>query len=252
MSTNLFRVTNWDKYQHYKDDRPIQWIKLYQSLLSDYLFCQLPDCTKAHFVLILLLASKLDNKIPHDSTWLANQLSATEPIDIDLLLAYDFIEELPGQEVFVRNRTNPYESVRNRTKPYETVRNGTPRALAESRVEKSREEKKRYSSQAFGLATRLLELILANDPKAKKPKLERWAEDIDKLHRLDKRSYEEIEGVMVWAQNDSFWRSNILSASSLRKQFAKLKLQMEGTNGNGKQANIGGIRPPAGKYDHLS
>jgi hypothetical protein len=80
------RVTNWTKYQHYKDRTP-PWIKLYNSLLDDYAFCSLPDASKAHFLCILLAASRHDNCIPLDSAWLARFMSATESIDLGLLVS---------------------------------------------------------------------------------------------------------------------------------------------------------------------
>ena len=42
---------------------------------------------------------------------------------------------------------------------------------------------------------------------------------------LDKRTPKEIESVIEFSQNDSFWMANILSAAALRKQFDKLYLQ---------------------------
>lgn len=88
------------------------------------------------------------------------------------------------------------------------------------------------NSDEFRLAKLLYDLILENDPKAKKPKLQNWAYDIDKLHRLDGRSFKEIETVIRWCQKDDFWLANILSAGKLRSQFQQLILKMKG-NGDG-------------------
>ena len=46
----------------------------------------------------------------------------------------------------------------------------------------------------------------------------------------DGRAPADIRAVIDWAQNDSFWRSNILSASSLRDQYDKLRLQAQRNN----------------------
>nr|DAI09819.1 MAG TPA: hypothetical protein [Caudoviricetes sp.] len=54
-----------------------------------------------------------------------------------------------------------------------------------------------------------------------------WAEDIEKLHRIDRRDYADIERVIRWVKNDSdFWRSNIMSGKKLRRHFDMLILQM--------------------------
>jgi len=77
-------VKNWSRYQHYKDRTP-PWIKLYNSLLDDHAFCSLPDASKAHFLCILLAASRHENRIPLDSEWLGRFMHATESIDLKLL-----------------------------------------------------------------------------------------------------------------------------------------------------------------------
>lgn len=99
------------------------------------------------------------------------------------------------------------------------------------------EEKKKYIflSQDKTLATKLFSLILKNDPKAKKPVIDSWANEIRKLNQLDNRSHAEIERIIDWCQADVFWSTNILSAAKLRKQFTQLTIK----------AN----NPPAIKYD---
>lgn len=41
----------------------------------------------------------------------------------------------------------------------------------------------------------------------------------------DRRAFEQVEAAIRWCQSDEFWRSNILSASKLRKQYDQLRLQ---------------------------
>jgi len=89
-------------------------------------------------------------------------------------------------------------------------------------------------SDAFRLAELLLSLILARKPDFKKPNLQGWAKDIDRMIRLDKRTPEQIEAVIRWCQQDLFWQSNILSAAKLREKFDQLELRMKGSNGQQK------------------
>lgn len=70
-------VPNLNKHQHYKDRRP-PWIKLHASLLSDYDFSLLTDQEKYQIIGIWLLASQLDNKIPHNEKWLCGQIQASK------------------------------------------------------------------------------------------------------------------------------------------------------------------------------
>jgi hypothetical protein len=88
--TGFFSVTNYDQQQHYKDRGPT-WIKLYNRLLDDYGFAQLPDAAKWHLIGIFLLASRHANRIPADPAWLARQVSACDPIDLSVLEHSGFI-----------------------------------------------------------------------------------------------------------------------------------------------------------------
>ena len=73
MSDQVLSVKEWGRFQQYKDRNPT-WIKLYLSLLDDYEFQKLPDATKAHLLLIWLLAARCDNRIPHDHIWIAQRI----------------------------------------------------------------------------------------------------------------------------------------------------------------------------------
>lgn len=61
----------------------------------------------------------------------------------------------------------------------------------------------------------------------KKPNLDTWYIDIDRLHRIDGVSIDNIRKVIDYAVVDNFWKSNILSASKLRKHFDRLYIAMQ-------------------------
>ena len=88
--TRFFRVVNLDEYQHYKDRAP-PWIKLHASVLEKYKFARLQDASKAHLMQIWLLASRTGNRLPYDATFIGNHINATSKVDLDKLLALDFI-----------------------------------------------------------------------------------------------------------------------------------------------------------------
>ena len=88
--TRYVSVTSYDQQQHYKDRGPT-WIKLYNRLLDDYGFAQLPDAAKWHLIGIQLQASRHDNCIPADPAWLARQIGAREAIDLGMLEQAGFI-----------------------------------------------------------------------------------------------------------------------------------------------------------------
>lgn len=86
------------------------------------------------------------------------------------------------------------------------------------------------NSDEVRLSELLFEKILSRNPNHKKPNLQTWATDVDRMIRIDRRTPEEIRRVIEWCQSDPFWQNNILSTAKLRKQFDQLLLKM-GTDG---------------------
>jgi 5-methylcytosine-specific restriction endonuclease McrA len=90
-------IKNFSVYQHYKDRRP-PWIKLHTSMLDDYEFVMLPDATKCHLMLLWVLASQMDNKLPHDLVFLTGRIHASSPIDLEELILRGFLEPYEGEK----------------------------------------------------------------------------------------------------------------------------------------------------------
>lgn len=80
------RVKKWEQFQHYRDRLP-PWIKMHRELLTDYEFCILPDESKAHLMLIWLLASQMDGQVPDDARFIADHIGAKRPINLSILVA---------------------------------------------------------------------------------------------------------------------------------------------------------------------
>ena len=125
---NHFRIANWDKFQHYKNqDAPPVWIKLYTKLLDDYDFEALPDTSKLHLVLIWLLAAKAANgPLPYDSAFIKRRLGVAGKVDLEVLKSRGFIEL-----VYDDSRENIDSRVI------------LDKSYSDSRAEKRREEKRR-------------------------------------------------------------------------------------------------------------
>ena len=112
--------------------------------------------------------------------------------------------------------------------------------LSKVRDTKERKEtiqNKDVCSEDLRLANLFYQLIKNRNPNHKKPDLNSWASHIAKIHRIDKRPYEEIESVIVWVQNDTpekhqgngkwpGWANNILSAQKLREKFDTVLLKI--------------------------
>lgn len=85
------QIRDLDKYQHYKNRNP-PWVKLHGEQLDDYEFQQLPDAVKFHALALTYLAAKTGNKIPYDVNWVASRIGAQDPVNLDALMAYGFLE----------------------------------------------------------------------------------------------------------------------------------------------------------------
>jgi hypothetical protein len=77
------------------------------------------------------------------------------------------------------------------------------------------------------LSELLLGKILSRNPNQKKPNIQTWAKDVDRMIRIDKRTPEDIRAVVEWCQADPFWQNNILSTAKMRKQFDQLQMKMK-------------------------
>ncbi len=84
---------------------------------------------------------------------------------------------------------------------------------------KNPKKKRQYDpdSKPYRCAVKLQDEILKNKPD---------------FNERDGRAWKTIGKVIIYATQDDFWRSNILSADKLRKQFDRLEMQMgEGKKG---------------------
>ena len=60
----------------------------------------------------------------------------------------------------------------------------------------------------------------------KKANLQSWADDFRKLIEIDGVTKKLAKDVMDWVVEDSFWRTNVLSAKKLREKFTDLAIKM--------------------------
>lgn len=97
----------------------------------------------------------------------------------------------------------------------------------DSKRDSPHSRKREYAddSPELSAATYLWEQIKGNNPDHKKPDLQKWANDIRKMHEIDKRPFEKINKMIDWCQRDAFWQTNILSAAKLRSKYDTMAAQ---------------------------
>ena len=81
------------------------------------------------------------------------------------------------------------------------------------------------SSDYYLLSEFLYEKMLENNPEAKQPDLNAWSDHIRKMVEIDKRTIEKIRNMIIWSQEDSFWKGNILSTRKLRDKYDQMRVQ---------------------------
>ena len=98
---------------------------------------------------------------------------------------------------------------------------------------------KTVDTKAKEMAELLFNLHRQVDQKVKKPNIDNWASDIEKINRLDGRSYDDIEKVIRWVKTPgNFWFANIMSGKKLRMQFSRLYIEANKMTGAGRKIVI--------------
>jgi len=92
---DYLKVKDWEQFQHYKDRNP-PWIKLSRDLLRDYNFQCLQDASKLQLMLIWLLASQMDNKIPADEEFIKNQIGVKGKLCLKELIDKGYLIDASG------------------------------------------------------------------------------------------------------------------------------------------------------------
>ncbi len=85
-----FQIRDYVQLMHYGNRRPA-WIKLHQRLLDDPNFCRLAPLHRYALIALMLIASRLENRIPHDPRFLAHALHLDEELDLTPLFDAKFL-----------------------------------------------------------------------------------------------------------------------------------------------------------------
>lgn len=91
IEARYFRITNWDKFQHYKQRNP-PWIRLHRTLLRDHKFGLLSETEQWTLVRLWLLASETGNAMAMDDKWVRKAISSSRPVPFEKYAAMGFIE----------------------------------------------------------------------------------------------------------------------------------------------------------------
>ena len=100
-----------------------------------------------------------------------------------------------------------------------------------------------HNSNHYKAAVWLKGKVESNSPRKMPPvtetQLQAWANDFRLLEEKDGISWDDIRVVLLWATEDAFWRTNILSAAAFRKNYAQLVAKMSQPKPNKQDIAIG-------------
>ena len=88
----------------------------------------------------------------------------------------------------------------------------------------------RWENGDLETAESIYKLLLALNPKHKKPSMETWANTIRLMRESDGHTHNDIMNLFRFANSDSFWKSNILSPAKLREKWDVLTIKKGGTS----------------------
>lgn len=87
---NYLWVKDWAKHQHYTKRDPI-WIKLYRKILDDHAFSSLTDAQKGQLLMIWVLASTDQGRIPNDARFIASRINASSKVNLQVFIEAGFL-----------------------------------------------------------------------------------------------------------------------------------------------------------------
>ena len=160
--------------------------------------------------------------LEHDQMLIRKSDSKKTAISI---VNYDFYQRYESKETTQKRQQNDAETTQKHTNNNDKTmnnndnNNNSPRKTRKKRVYEDDDPNKI-------LAKTLFKLIKKNQD-IKEPNLDDWANTIRLTIESDKRSGKEVQEMIVWATQHEFWSGVILSPSSLRKHYDKMKAQKE-------------------------
>lgn len=135
-----------------------------------------------------------------------------------------------GEDVKVRGKKtseSEKKDIRKTSERHQKSTNNNENNYNNDNKKDVREKKYTFSDVHLKLAELLFKKISENNPKAKKPDFESWANTFRLMMERDECEGKEIQDMILWTQQHSFWHTNILSANKLREQYDRLYLQLQ-------------------------
>jgi hypothetical protein len=205
------------------------WFKLLEILGQQEGLCY--DCNNQSNWIFLTSKCRVNDI---SATEILGMLASVDAIDMELwgkkiIWVQNFCDHVAdvfkkrGTEIPVR----PHFCDRNDTTPVDIGNKSTQSKVKESKVKESiPPTEKKLPDESLAIANDLFTFHRDRiDPgyKVKPTAIENWAKDIDKLNRLDGRSWDDIRKLVDYVkQPGQFWATNVMSGDALRDKFQRI------------------------------
>lgn len=123
-----------------------------------------------------------------------------------------------------RSHTNQEPITNNHIKTFSSEQSPDKQAEAEATGGKA-EKRPKHTPEDEACAQWLFDRIRKSNPDHKPPNISAWAGDVRLMRERDSRMHRDICELFGWAQEDAFWRANILSPAKLREKWDQLTIK---------------------------
>ncbi|MGY6090686.1 helix-turn-helix domain-containing protein [Avibacterium paragallinarum] len=89
----------------------------------------------------------------------------------------------------------------------------------------SKKSRFKFSDDDMTAAQWIFGLVQKLNPDVKPPSFDSWANEIRLMRERDGRTHREICELFQWANQDSFWKANVLSPAKLREKWDQLTVK---------------------------
>lgn len=98
-------VRDFEELRHYKNRRSLPWIKVEQVLLDDPSFLSVDATQRGLYLMLCLLAARLNNRILFEPVYLGRAMRLDGPVDVSPLIQAGLVQVIQGPSDSKREQT---------------------------------------------------------------------------------------------------------------------------------------------------
>lgn len=112
----MFKVRNWEVFQHYKDRSP-PWIKLHYDLLSSETWVMLDDSSRVLAIACMLIASRNEGNVPNNPAYFKRVAYLNKKPNFNPLLEAGFLEKVQALDTDTINQLADASTIQADARP---------------------------------------------------------------------------------------------------------------------------------------